>query len=362
MNIAILGTRGIPNNYGGFEQLAEYLSVGLIQKGHRVTVYCSSNHIYQKSHWNGVLLKHVFDPEKHLGTVGQFIYDFFSVWHCRKAGYDVVLNLGYTSSAVWLPLLYNQTRIVTNMDGLEWKRTKYKKPVQWFLKRAEAWAVQRSHTLIADSIGIQHYLKQTYNVPSTYIAYGANVYNDPPIKALEPFNLKAFSYNILIARMEPENNIELILDGVVNSNSEMPCLVIGNIVNRFGKYLSKKYAHDARIQFLGPIYDLEVINPLRFYSNLYFHGHSVGGTNPSLLEAMGCNALICAHNNTFNAAVLQQQAYYFNTATDVSVCIERTKKQDAKNQAMLQQNINRITTLFSWKNIIDAYEHILITK
>jgi glycosyltransferase involved in cell wall biosynthesis len=360
MKIAIVGTRGIPNNYGGFEQLAEYLSVGLIQKGHQVTVYCSSKHVYKKPQWHGVLLHHIYDPETIIGTAGQFIYDFLSIWHCRKAGYDVVLNLGYTSSSLWLPLIHKRTRIVTNMDGLEWKRTKYKKPVQLFLKRAEAWAVQRSHTLIADSIGIQQYLKHTYNVPSTYIAYGANVYNDPSVKALKAFNLKAFSYNILIARMEPENNIELILDGVVNSKSEMPCLVIGNMVNRFGKYLSKKYADDARIQFLGPIYDLEVINPLRFYSNLYFHGHSVGGTNPSLLEAMGCHALICAHENIFNVAVLEQHAYFFKSILDISMIIDTVKKEASKNQVMIQQNINRITTSFSWKSIIDAYENTLI--
>ena len=125
MKLAIIGTRGIPNHYGGFEQLAEYLSVALVKKQHQVSVYCSSRHPVQSSEWKGVQLIHQWDPEGIIGTIGQFIYDAKCILHCRKQSYDVVLNLGYTSSSVWLWLIKNKMRIVTNMDGLEWKRSKY---------------------------------------------------------------------------------------------------------------------------------------------------------------------------------------------------------------------------------------------
>lgn len=359
MNIAIIGTRGIPNNYGGFEQLAEYLSVGLVQKGHRVTVYCSSRHQYRKTEWKGVKLQHIYDPEPVIGTAGQFIYDLLCIWHCRKSTIDVVLNLGYTSSSVWLRLISKNKSVITNMDGLEWKRTKYNKPVRWFLKYAEALAVKRSTALIADSIGIQEYLKSKYAVSSRYIAYGADVYTCPNPDTLKEYNLEAFSYNLLIARMEPENNIEMILDGIVKSTCSMPCVVIGNTSNSFGRYLLHKYRSESRIRFLGSLYDIERINPLRYYSNIYFHGHSVGGTNPSLLEAMGCKTLICAHDNIFNRSVLEQNAFFFNTATEVCYFVEHLKKSDLQHHDLIQNNLNRIETLFSWNSIISAYEQEL---
>src|SRR5690606_15248269 len=127
--IAILGTRGIPNNYGGFEQFAEYLSSYLANKGHEVDVYCSSSHPYQKSLWSKVNLIHIYDPENQLGTLGQFVYDLNCILDSRKRDFDIILQLGYTSNSIWGWLFSSKPIIVTNMDGLEWKRSKYSKPV-----------------------------------------------------------------------------------------------------------------------------------------------------------------------------------------------------------------------------------------
>ena len=158
MNIAIIGTRGIPNYYGGFEQCAEYLSVGLVRKGHKVTVYNSHAHPYKKSKWRGVHIIHCRDPENKIGTIGQFIYDFNCIRDLGKRKYDIVLQLGYTSSSVWGRLMPKKTIVTTNMDGLEWKRSKYSKEVKKFLLYAEKLAVKFSDYLISDSIGIQTYL------------------------------------------------------------------------------------------------------------------------------------------------------------------------------------------------------------
>ena len=179
MKIGIIGTRGIPNYYGGFEQFAEYLSVDLVKAGHEVFVYNSHSHPFQESNWNGVNIIHCNDPEDKMGTAGQFIYDLNCILDSRKRKFDIILQLGYTSSSIWGWLLPSKSIIVTNMDGLEWKRSKYSKPVQKFLQFAEYLGVKFSDHLIADSVGIQSYLKEKYKKDSVYIPYGANVFNSP---------------------------------------------------------------------------------------------------------------------------------------------------------------------------------------
>jgi len=134
MKIGILGSRGIPNQYGGFEECAEQLAARLVKKGHAVTVYSSHTHPIKVNSWKGVRIARIWDPEKQLGTAGQFIYDFFGILDSHKRNYDIILQLGYTSSGIWQAFLPRKSRIVTNMDGLEWKRAKYSKTVQQFLK------------------------------------------------------------------------------------------------------------------------------------------------------------------------------------------------------------------------------------
>src|SRR4051812_288166 len=148
MRIGIIGTRGIPNNYGGFEQVTEHLSAGLLAKGHEVSVYNSHNHPYQENHWNGVEIIHCFDAEYMIGTAGQFIYDLNCIVDARKRNFDVLLFMGYTSSSIWHRFFPRNTVIVSNMDGLEWRRSKYSRPVKRFLKYAEKLAVLQSDFMI----------------------------------------------------------------------------------------------------------------------------------------------------------------------------------------------------------------------
>lgn len=357
MKIALLGTRGIPNNHGGFEQFAEYLSKFLAQKGHQVYVYNSHTHPYKEKIWNGVNIVHMYDPEDKVGTVGQFIYDFNCVLDSRKRDYDVILQLGYTSSSIWGSLLPKKSVIVTNMDGLEWKRSKYNKQVRKFLKFAEKIAISSSDYLIADSLGIQSYLRETYQVDSEYIAYGAEFFDTPDESCLEQYNVASYAYDLLVARLEPENNIEVILDGIVEAETSREFLVVGKHDTKFGTYLKSKFKNHHRIRFLGGIYNIEHLNNLRYYSNLYFHGHSVGGTNPSLLEAMASNSLIIAHNNVFNKSILEDDAFYFNSVSDV-VTYSNIKKQDHLDS--LLGNNDKIKGEFSWQTINTKYERYLL--
>jgi glycosyltransferase involved in cell wall biosynthesis len=358
MKIAIIGTRGIPNHYGGFEQLAEHLSVMLQQRGHDVTVYNSSLHPYKENTFKGVTIVHCNDPEDSLGTAGQFIYDLNCIRHCRRQNYSIILQLGYTSSSVWSFLFPGNAKVVTNMDGLEWKRSKYSKPVKHFLRWAEKWAVKNSAQLIADSVGIQQYLFGKYHVPSHFIPYGATAIDSVDETALKIYGLEPFSYYLVIARLEPENNIETIIKGYLQANTNEPLIIIGSTKTVLGKKLKAKY-ESAMIRFKEGIYDIVALNQIRYHSKLYFHGHSVGGTNPSLLEAMASKALICAQRNIFNVSVLGTDALYFETEHDIGNILNDAGIYSNKER-MLENNLSKIKTIYTWKAIADAYETVFI--
>jgi glycosyltransferase involved in cell wall biosynthesis len=359
LRIGILGTRGIPNHYGGFEQFAEYLSTGLVAKGHEVFVYNSHNHPYHSNTWNNVQLIHCYDPEYQLGSFGQFIYDFNCIIDARRRNFDVILMLGFTSSSAWGWFYPDQSTLIFNMDGLEWKRTKYSKPVQKFLLLAEKLAVRFSHYYIADSVVIQSYLKSKYAIASEHIPYGAEIHDNEDEQLLQEYGVKKHDYFILMARMAAENNIEMILDGFHASNSSKKFLVVGSVDNKTGRHLVQKFKNDERIMFTGGIYNHpQKIHSLKIYSNLYFHGHSVGGTNPSLLEAMASRSLVVAHDNLFNRAVLQQDAYYFASPNEVREIIENTHR-NGREMVMINNNLQKIKEQFSWENVIKKYEDFI---
>lgn len=361
MKIGILGTRGIPNYYGGFEQFAQFLSVGLVKKGYEVYVYCSDLHPYQKDEWKGVYLIHCRDLENKIGTAGQFIYDLNCIIDSRKRSFDVLLQLGYTSSSIWSKLLPQKTKIVTNMDGLEWKRSKFSSKVQYFLKKAEKWAVFSSDELISDSIGIQDYIKKKYSKTSTYIPYGADIFTQPNERVLEKWNLNKHEYYILVARMEPENNIDMILNGFEQSKTDSPFIVIGKLNTPFAGKLKEKYKLNKNIFFVGGVYDQDELSSLRYYSKIYFHGHSVGGTNPSLLEAMGCSAYIAAHDNIFNRSILEDDALYFSSPKEVATIIDQFEIKNLR-PIFIKNNLEKIKQEFSWESIVRKYEALMIKK
>ena len=357
MRIAILGTRGIPNYHGGFEQFAEFFAVYLAEKGEDVYVYNSSLHPYQEKNFQGVNIISCKDPEDKLGTPGQFLYDLNCILDARKRNFDVILQLGYTSSTIWWWLMPKKAKIVTNMDGLEWKRSKYSKKVQNFLKYDEKLGAIHSDHLIADSLGIKTYLKEKYKKDATYIAYGANIFENPDESILEKYQIEKEKYSLLIARFEPENNLEMILDGVIKSQRNEPFLVIGKHETTYGEYLKNKYKAFFNIKFIGGIYNLEELNNIRYYSRLYFHGHSVGGTNPSLLEAMASNCLICANNNEFNKGVLKDNAFYFSDFNDIITLYESLDKNN--EQIKINNNILAINNEFSWEIINKKYYDLI---
>ena len=335
---------------------AEYLAKFLVDKGHQVAVYNSHKHPYQEKEWNGVEILHKFDPEDRIGTAGQFIYDLNCIIDSRKRDFDIILQLGYTSSSIWGRLLPPKAKVVTNMDGLEWMRTKYTKPVQKFLLYAEKLGVKFSDELVADSIGIQQYISKKYSLDSKYIPYGSHVVENYSENTLTDYKLERYKYSMLIARLEPENSIEIILDGMSESKDSSDFLVIGNHQTSYGAYLKERFKSQKNIRFLGGIYDIEKLNDLRYYARLYFHGHTVGGTNPSLLEAMGSGALICANDNLFNRSILGEDALYFNTKEDVTAHI--ISNSQLNRSKIIENNFEKVKTLYSWDKIVTQYEEL----
>jgi glycosyltransferase involved in cell wall biosynthesis len=358
LKIGILGTRGIPNHYGGFEQFAEHLSSGLLQRGHHVSVYNSSLHPYREKDWNGVKIIHCRDWEHKIGTAGQFFYDLNCINDARKRNFDILLHLGYTSDSIWHWRWPKKTVNIVNMDGLEWQRSKYNKPTQRFLKWAESLAAKNAHTMIADSSSIQDHLLATYGKTPVYIPYGAEPFEQPDPSVPGKYQLLPNRYFLMIARMEPENNIEMIIRGHLASKQTHPLFIIGNITNKFGKYITTKY-NEPKIKFSDAIYDQFELDNLRYYSSLYFHGHSVGGTNPSLLEAMACGCRIAAHDNRFNRAVLHEEADYFPGVDEVTTIID-THKSAFATDLWKKLNMEKILTIYNREKIVDAYESLML--
>ena len=332
MKIAILGTRGIPNYYGGFEQITESLSSRFVKARHEVVVYNVDEHPYPTIEWKGVRIKSVFCKESKLRVLGTFIYDYLCLQDAMREGYDIILEMGYVPSAFFFNLRKKtKSKIITNMDGLEWKRRKWNLLLRRFAKYCEANAVRLSDALISDNIGIRDHILKEYRKDSFYIGYGAEPFESPSEEVLEKYHLKKYEYYLLIARLEPENNIEMILSAHILSKDEAPVMVVGNHTTSYGKYILRKYKRDQKIRFLGGIYNYKRLSSLRFFCKLYFHGHSVGGTNPSLLEAMASNAYIAAHDNPFNKSVLEKDAFYFRDEGDIVQIIDSYENKSRSN-------------------------------
>jgi len=325
MKLALVSVRGIPNHYGGLEEFAENVSVRLVQRGHEVIVYSPSFHPYTGSEFKGVKIVRKWSPEKQIGAAANFIYDYLSLRDSLIKDCDAVLVCGYAAAAIWYYVLpIKKTLLITNIDGLEWKRAKWSRTVQKLFLWFESIALRKSDVIIADNPGIADYLLENFQLPSVGIAYGADIVINPDESILSKFGLKKYDYNVIIGRLEPENNIEVILDGVAKSESKQAMHIFANDNTRYGRYLKDKYKEMGdKIIFHGWTSGQHVLGNLRYFANLYFHGHSVGGTNPSLLEAMAGRAFIVAHNNPFNKYVLGEDALYFYTADDIKRCIDQ---------------------------------------
>lgn len=322
--IAIIGTVGVPANYGGFETLAHFLvehtSSNDFDKESELMVYCSK-HSYPKSERkpNIKKAKLIYLPFKANG-VQSIPYDIVSIIHsCFVAQSLLILGV---SGCLVLPFirLFVKKKIVVNIDGLEWKRDKWNKYAKRFLKFSEAQAVKYADVVVTDNAAIQQYVQEEYGVASELIEYGGdhviNVDLDENYFLDFPFLQEEYAFKV--CRIEPENNVHLIVESFAK-NPICPLVIVGNWNHsQYGKQLKTKFENSPSIYLLDPIYDSFLLNLLRANARIYVHGHSAGGTNPSLVEAMYLGLPIISFDVAYNRETTENQALYFSDAESLN--------------------------------------------
>ncbi|MTI30976.1 DUF1972 domain-containing protein, partial [Xanthovirga aplysinae] len=313
--VAIIGTVGIPAKYGGFETLVEHLTK-VLSNNIDFTVYCSSKAYAKKSmFYQGAKL--VYLPFDANGKES-LLYDAISVVHALKSA-NVLLLLG-VGGGIMLPFvkLFTRKKVLVNIDGLEWKRDKWGKKTKWLLKSLEKLCVQFSDIVIVDNKAIQEYVSVEYKLDSKLIEYGGDhTFREAPANSLlQNYGIAKSPYAFSVCRIEPENNIEIILKAFSNSN--IPLLFVGNWgINEYGRKLKGIYKGYKNLFLLDPIYDQNKLNQLRSNASLYIHGHSAGGTNPSLVEAMTLELPVICWDVAYNRYTTGNKAIYFHSHEDL---------------------------------------------
>lgn len=311
--LAVIGTVGVPAKYGGFETLVHYL-VKNLNKRLDITVYCSEKSYSEEERiptWNGAKLHYI--PLKANG-LQSVIYDLWSILHALKHS-DILLILG-VSGCMFLPIikLFSKKKVIVNIDGLEWRRPKWNWLAKKFLMFSEKIACKYADEIVTDNRILKEYVKIRYSIDGNLIEYGADHTFGVEIesKDFEKYPFLAGEYAFKVARIEPENNLHLILEAFAQIPSEK-LVIVGNWDNStYGKDLKEQYSVCENIELLDPIYELETLNLLRSNAKYYVHGHSAGGTNPSLVEAMYLQLPVVAFDVIYNRVTANNQSLFFH--------------------------------------------------
>jgi len=356
----IVGTRGIPAKHGGFETFAEDLSLFLTARGHKVTVFCQvdSASAFAEDEWNGVHRVEIPSADHAVGTIS---YDWATTMHCSRND-GVVLTLGYNTGVFSLMYRLRQIPNVMNMDGIEWKREKWSLPQRCWLWFNELAGARFAHHLVADHPEISSHLQRhTSATKITVIPYGADAVVSAPVEALARFELTQKSYYLVIARPEPENSILEIVKACSSGRLSYPLVVLGDYLRGGSEY--KRQVLDAagpNVQFVGAIYDREIVRALRFYARAYIHGHRVGGTNPSLVESLAAGNAIIAHDNRFTRWVAGGGARFFARTEDLEETLYSLEQEPSQLFEMEGASRQRYREEFEREKVLAAYEELLV--
>lgn len=358
--IFIHGIRGIPAAHGGFETFTQILAPYLVEHDWDVTVYCQelgTGNPYEDS-WKGVRLIHI--PVSSDGAKGSILFDWLTVKDAaRKPGLN--LTLGYNTAIYSLFLRLKGRTNLINMDGIEWKRQKWSRPVQaWFFLNECLGSWLGDH-LIADHPQISRHLQARVSKNKiTVIPYGAERLTDADSAILDRFGLEPFRYCLVVARPEPENSIREIVAAYSRKRRGHPLVVLGNYSpDEVAYHQSVMDAASDEVKFVGAIYDQNIVNALRYYTRLYIHGHQVGGTNPSLVETLGAGSPVLAHDNQFNRWVAGEGAAYFKDEDDCARQLDRLDNGDGHIEEMRNSSRRRHAEEFTWDKVLAAYESLL---
>ncbi|TDI65265.1 MAG: DUF1972 domain-containing protein [Bacteroidetes bacterium] len=358
MKIAIMGIRGIPANYGGFETFAEHLAPRLVNMGHDVTVYGRSNTIkYKDQYYKGVRL--VILPtfsHKYFDTVA---HTFLCTLHSLKENFDVILICNSANSIfAFIPRLTGQ-KVALNVDGLEWKRRKWNKLGQMFYKMSEYIATLSPNVVVTDARNIQKYYLEKFKKVSTYIPYGSPVGRVETHKILDKFGVRPKEYILYVSRLEPENNAHLVIKAFEKVETDLKLVVVGDAPYSDEYIKELRNTKDERIIFTGYVFG---DGYSEFQSNAYFYiqATAVGGTHPALLEAMGHGNCVLANDVPEHREVLDDTGVYFHAG----------ELDDLKNQMLYllrnpemveekrQMAVSRIQQNYTWEKISSDYENL----
>lgn len=376
VHVFIVGSKGIPAQYGGFETFVENLTAGKVSKNIQYHVSCMNNDEKHFVH-NGADCFNVKVPLPgapgrifHVGRVLKQVEDWVRKNPEEKT---IVYILGCRIGPLLIPhsrkLHKLGAKVFCNPDGLEWKRSKWSAPAKAFLRYCEKCLVENSDLAICDSVNIEKYIQETYGnrcPKTTYIAYGAYVERskcseDKLQEWYKKFNLKQGEYYLIVGRFVPENNYETMIREFMASNTKRDLVIISNVEkNKFYQQLAEKtgFEKDRRIKFVGTVYDQELLKKIREEAYAYIHGHEVGGTNPSLLEALASTKVNLLLNVGFNREVGENGALYWNKRNgSLSALIKEVEHiEDAKMKKLDRESLRRVMEGYNWTSICKKYE------
>lgn len=357
MRIALVGTRGVPAQYGGFETAVEEVGRRLVRLGHEVVVYCRRGEPRAKEH-AGMHLVHV--PAVQRRTAETLSRTALSLGHVVAHRTDVAIVFN-AANAPLLPLLRAaRIPVATHVDGLEWQRAKWGPTGRRYYRAAERLAVRWSDALIADARGIQGYYASTYAAESVFLPYGAPLAGPVDARLLSSVGLREDGYHLVVARLEPENHVDLMIRGYLRSGAAQPLVVVGSVPypSEHSELVRRLAASDARVRALGAVWDQSLLDALYGGALTYLHGHSVGGTNPSLLRAMGAGTAVIALDVVFNREVLADTGVFVSSAEDVARELDAAERDPAASRQRGRAGRERAGREYVWDDVARGYERL----
>ena len=357
LSIAMVGTRGVPARYGGFETAVEEIGRRLADAGHRVVVYCrtvpGAGEPPPAEHL-GMELVHL--PAARRRSLETLSHTALSVRHLLAHRTDAAILFNAANSPLLPALRAARIPVATHVDGLEWKRAKWGGTGRRYYRAAEALAVRWSDALIADAQGIADYYRDAFAAPTTLLTYGAPLI-EPGDHRLAELGLEPRGYHLVVARFEPENHVDVIVEGYAASSATRPLVVVGSAPYA-DEYTARVHAlADDRVRFLGGVWDQELLDQLYANCATYLHGHSVGGTNPSLLRAIGAGAAVTAFDVDFNREVVADAGRWFRTPADVAREVAAVEA-DPDWVTRSGQRARELAGGYDWDQVAAGYEEL----
>lgn len=357
----MVGTRGVPARYGGFETAIEEVGRRLAQRGHEVTVYCRPPADEEGAVAEHLGMRCISLPALRTKALETLSHTALSSAHSLFRGpYDVAM-LFNSANAPFTPLLRRRgARVAIHVDGLEWQRAKWSGAGRRYYRAAEALSVRWADALIADSDGISEYYLEEFGASTELLSYGAPILDDLGDDRLAGLGLRPLAYHLVVARFEPENHLHVIVDGYRRSGASHPLVVVGSAPysDAYTEVVRNCAGGDPRIRFTGSIWDQEQLDQLYAHALTYLHGHSVGGTNPSLLRAMGAGAAAVAWDVRFNREVIGDDGRFFAAPADVARQVEDAESDPAASERYGASLRDRAALAYRWDDVADGYEHL----